>query len=327
MNQFLTGEALASLAALTFLEIVLGVDNIVFLAMAVHRLPPERRSVGRRIGLGLAMLLRIGMLVGLVWLAHLDIILFHVLGRGITVKDLVLIAGGLFLLAKGTTEIHETLEAEAEAADSPRRSGRAGFVAVMIQIGLINIVFSLDSVITAVGMTDNLPVMIAAVVASTGVMLFAARPVGDFIHHRPTTKMLALSFILLVGVALVADGLGFHLPRTSIYFAIAFSLFVEVLNISASDVPLSDPLHPTNTWRLRKAIDFDFPSGSQLAAGAKALIVPIAPASFRARHAVLHHRSFVALLSSSVRGPSSCAAVARGPSPPPRPSPSSFFLC
>jgi predicted tellurium resistance membrane protein TerC len=232
MSQFLTGEALASFAALTFLEIVLGIDNIVFLAMAIHRLAPTRRATGRRIGLGLAMLLRIAMLVGLVWLARLDLTLFRLFGHGVTVKDLVLIGGGLFLLAKGTTEIHDTLESEAGAAEQGAPTGGAAFAAVMVQIGLINIVFSLDSVITAVGMTDNLPIMIAAVVASTGAMLFAAKPVGDFIHHRPTTKMLALSFILLIGVALVADGLGFHLPRTDIYFAIAFSLFVEALNIA-----------------------------------------------------------------------------------------------
>ncbi len=232
MLQFTNGEALASFAALTFLEIVLGIDNIVFLAMAVHRLPASRRPLGRRFGLGLAMLLRIAMLVAVVWLARLNIILFHVLGRGISVKDLVLIGGGLFLLAKGTTEIHDTLEMEAEPDDAKSIDGSAGFAAVMVQIGVINIVFSIDSVITAVGMTDNLPVMIAAVVASTAVMLFAAKPVGDFIHHRPTTKMLALSFILLIGVALVADGFGFHLPRTDIYFAIGFSLFVELLNIA-----------------------------------------------------------------------------------------------
>ena len=232
MLQFTNGEALASFAALTFLEIVLGIDNIVFLAMAVHRLPASRRPLGRRFGLGLAMLLRIAMLVAVVWLARLNIILFHVLGRGISVKDLVLIGGGLFLLAKGTTEIHDTLEMEAEPDGAKSIDGSAGFAAVMVQIGVINIVFSIDSVITAVGMTDNLPVMIAAVVASTAVMLFAAKPVGDFIHHRPTTKMLALSFILLIGVALVADGFGFHLPRTDIYFAIGFSLFVELLNIA-----------------------------------------------------------------------------------------------
>ena len=232
MLQFTNGEALASFAALTFLEIVLGIDNIVFLAMAVHRLPASRRPLGRRFGLGLAMLLRIAMLVAVVWLARLNIILFHVLGRGISVKDLVLVGGGLFLLAKGTTEIHDTLEMEAEPDGAKSIDGSAGFAAVMVQIGVINIVFSIDSVITAVGMTDNLPVMIAAVVASTAVMLFAAKPVGDFIHHRPTTKMLALSFILLIGVALVADGFGFHLPRTDIYFAIGFSLFVELLNIA-----------------------------------------------------------------------------------------------
>ena len=232
MLQFTNGEALASFAALTFPEIVLGIDNIVFLAMAVHRLPPSSRPMGRRFGLGLAMLLRIAMLVAVVWLARLNIVLFHVLGRGISVKDLVLIGGGLFLLAKGTTEIHDTLETDAEPDDLKTVKGGAGFAAVMVQIGVINIVFSIDSVITAVGMTDNLPIMIAAVVASTAVMLFAARPVGDFIHHRPTTKMLALSFILLIGVALVADGFGFHLPRTDIYFAIGFSLFVEFLNIA-----------------------------------------------------------------------------------------------
>ena len=184
MLQFTNGEALASFAALTFLEIVLGIDNIVFLAMAVHRLPASRRPLGRRFGLGLAMLLRIAMLVAVVWLARLNIVLFHLLGRGISVKDLVLIGGGLFLLAKGTTEIHDTLEMEAEPDDAKSIDGSAGFAAVMVQIGVINIVFSIDSVITAVGMTDNLPVMIAAVVASTAVMLFAAKPVGDFIHHR-----------------------------------------------------------------------------------------------------------------------------------------------
>jgi predicted tellurium resistance membrane protein TerC len=231
MADLFSGEVLASFAALTFLEIVLGIDNIVFLAVAVERLAAGRRSLGRQIGLWLAMVLRIMMLVGLVWVARLDVALFQLFGRAFTIKDLVLIAGGLFLLAKGTTEIHEAIETEPAAPGAPAGPG-ASFLAVMVQIGLINIIFSFDSVITAVGMTDNLPVMIAAVVASTLVMLFAAKPVGDFIHHRPTTKMLALSFILLIGVALMADGLGFHLPRAYLYFAIAFSLFVEVLNIA-----------------------------------------------------------------------------------------------
>ncbi len=231
MAHILSGEVLASFAALTFLEIVLGIDNIVFLAMAVHRLERRARPTGRRLGLALAMALRIAMLGGLVWLTRLNVELFRAFGRPISVKDLVLIAGGLFLLAKGTTEIHDAIEGAARER-SAEGGGSARFWAVMLQIGMINIVFSIDSVVTAVGMTSNLPVMIAAVVASTLVMLFAAGPVGDFIHHRPTTKLLALAFILLIGVALVADGLGVHLPRGYLYFAIAFSLFVELLNIA-----------------------------------------------------------------------------------------------
>ena len=229
MPQLLNGGVLASFLALTFLEIILSVDNIIFLALAIDRLSPDQRARGRWIGLTLAMFLRIAMLAGLVWITRLDIALFTLMGRHVTIKDLVLIAGGLFLLFKGTTEIHDSIEAESEEA-KPDRPGGAAFLAVVLQIGFINIIFSLDSVITAVGMTSNLPVMVAAVVASTGVMLFAAKSVGDFIQRRPTTKMLALSFILLVGMALVADGIGFHLPRGYIYFAIAFSLFVELLN-------------------------------------------------------------------------------------------------
>jgi predicted tellurium resistance membrane protein TerC len=235
----LNGETLASFAALTFLEVVLGIDNIIFLAIAVARLAPARRPLGRSLGLALAMLLRIAMLAGLVWLASLDARLFQVMGRAITIKDLVLIAGGLFLLAKGTQEVHDALETEADETESggpdtpPAAVRWSGLATVVVQIGLINIVFSLDSVITAVGMTSNLAIMVAAVIASTLMMLFAAEPVGDFIHRRPTTRMLALAFILLIGMALVADGLGFHIPRTYVYFAIAFSLFVEILNSTA----------------------------------------------------------------------------------------------
>ena len=229
----LTGAGLASFAALSFLEVVLGIDNIVFLAVAVHRLAPEERRAGRRIGLALAMVLRILMLVGLVWAASLDLRLITVMGRAVTIKDAVLIAGGLFLLAKGTGEIHDAMENSADTRFEDLKSEGfkwSGMATVVVQIGLINIIFSLDSVITAVGMTNDLPIMIAAVVASTLVMLFAAGPVGDFIHRRPTTKMLALAFILLIGVALIADGFGFHIPREYVYFAIAFSLFVELLN-------------------------------------------------------------------------------------------------
>jgi predicted tellurium resistance membrane protein TerC len=229
MSQLLTGEAFASFLALTFLEIVLGLDNIVFLALAVNRLKAEDRGRGRWIGLTLAMVLRILMLVGLVLITRLDVALFTLAGHPYTIKDLVLIGGGLFLLYKGTTEIHDSIGGDAGGGPAAPEGG-AGFIAVIVQIGFINIIFSLDSVITAVGMTSNLPVMVAAVLASTGVMLFAAKSVGDFIDRRPTTKMLALSFILLVGMALVADGIGFHLPRGYIYFAIGFSLFVELLN-------------------------------------------------------------------------------------------------
>jgi predicted tellurium resistance membrane protein TerC len=230
MHRFLSGETLASFVTLTFLEIVLGIDNLVFLALAVQRLSPQRRDQGRLVGLILAMALRILMLVGLVWVANIDVTLFQVLGRRVTVKDLVLICGGLFLLTKGTIEIHDELEAP-EAPGAPRgERPEASFLGVVGQIGLINIVFSFDSVITAVGMTNDLWVMVAAVVASTLVMLLAAAPVGDFIQTRPTMRMLAFAFILLVGVALLADGIGFHIPRGYVYFAIAFSLFVELLN-------------------------------------------------------------------------------------------------
>jgi predicted tellurium resistance membrane protein TerC len=229
MLSFPSGETLASFAALTFLEIVLGVDNIVFLAIAVQRLAIRDRNRGRLFGLALAMVFRILMLVGLVWATSLDVTLLIAFGHRLTLKDLVLIGGGLFLLAKGTTEIQDELENRKSPAPEDGARG-ASLAAVTVQIGLINIVFSLDTVITAVGMTNQLPVMIAAVVASTLVMLFAAAPVGALIQSRPTMKMLAFAFILLVGVALIAEGVGFHIPRGYVYFAIAFSLFVEALN-------------------------------------------------------------------------------------------------
>ena len=230
MPSFLTGGTLASFATLTFLEIILGIDNLIFLALAVQRLPPERRGSGRLVGLALAMALRILMLIGLVWIANIDIVVFQLFGRSVTVKDLVLICGGLFLLTKGTVEIHDELEAPQSRTANDAGSAGSTFLGVVGQIGLINIVFSLDSVITAVGMTNDLWVMIAAVVASTLVMLRAAAPVETFINSRPTMRMLAFAFILLVGVALIADGIGFHIPRGYVYFAIAFSLFVELLN-------------------------------------------------------------------------------------------------
>jgi len=230
MAPLLSGEVLASFVPLTFLEIVLGIDNQIFLALAVERLAPKQRPRGRWIGQILAMLLRIAMLAGLVWITKLDARLFTILGHAITIKDLVLMLGGLFLLAKGTMEIQDALEAGGASPRQGRARRAAALPSVILQIGLINIVFSIDSVVTAVGMTSDLRVMAAAVVASTLVMLFAAKVAGDFIHSRPTLRILALAFVLLVGVALVADGVGFHIPRGYVYFAIAFSLFVEALN-------------------------------------------------------------------------------------------------
>ncbi len=229
MAELFSLDALASFAALTFLEIVLSVDNILFVAIAAARLPAERRGLGRQLGLWLALVLRIAMLAGLVWVTRLDIALFTLFDHPVSLKDLVLIAGGLFLLYKGSTEIHDNIDAEA-AEDEDEAPKAAGLMGVVLQIGLINIVFSLDSVITAIGMSNQLLVMIAAVTVATFLMMVAAKPVGEFIEPRPTAKMLGLAFILLVGVVLIADGMGFDMPRGYLYFAIAFSLFVEMLN-------------------------------------------------------------------------------------------------
>ncbi|WP_026353800.1 TerC family protein [Woodsholea maritima] len=220
-----------SLATLTFLEIVLGIDNVIFVALMADRLAQDKRALARRLGLGLALIFRVLMLGSLVWLAHLDSDLFTLFGHGFSWRDLILLGGGLFLLAKATMEIDHTLEGDQDAEATAKKA--VGFGAVVVQIAVIDIVFSLDSVITAVGMSDQIGVMITAVVIAMGVMVMAADTVAGFIRKHPTTKMLALSFLLLVGLALVADGLGFHIPRGYLYFAIAFSLLVEVLNILA----------------------------------------------------------------------------------------------
>ncbi len=231
MADLFTFDALASFAALTFLEIVLGVDNILFVAIAAARLEPAKQNLGRQLGLWLALIFRVVMLLGLVWITRLDVVLFQLPNGPFSVKDAVLSAGGLFLLYKGSTEIHDAIRSlrgpeGIEATPKPN----AGLWNVVLQIGLVNIVFSLDSVITAVGMASQVPVMVAAVMVATFLMMVAAKPVGDFIEKRPTVKMLGLAFILLVGVALIADGAGFHVPRGYLYFAIGFSLFVELLN-------------------------------------------------------------------------------------------------
>jgi predicted tellurium resistance membrane protein TerC len=217
-----------ALTTLTVLEIVLGIDNVVFISILAGKLPPEERAKARRIGLSLAMLTRIALLLSLGWVIRLTAPLFTVVGQEISGRDLILLGGGLFLLAKSTHEIHDKLEGE--AGHSSKRV-RVSFGSVIVQILLLDIVFSLDSVITAVGMVEQVAVMIAAVVIAVGFMLAFAGPISAFVERHPTIKMLALSFLLLIGVALIAEGLDLHIPKGYIYFAMAFSVFVEILNL------------------------------------------------------------------------------------------------
>src|SRR5262245_29622123 len=221
-------QAWIALATLTALEIVLGIDNIIFISILVGRLPPAQRNQARTIGLAAAMIMRIALLLSLAWIIGLGETLFTVIREEISGRDLVLIGGGLFLLWKSVTEIHNSLEGEEEEHAA---SGRTSFGAVLAQIAIIDIVFSLDSVITAVGMAEHLPVMILAIVIAVGVMMFAARSIGEFVDRHPTIKMLALAFLIMVGIALIAEGLDFHVPKGYIYFAMAFSVAVEMLNI------------------------------------------------------------------------------------------------
>ena len=217
-----------SLVTLTALEIVLGLDNLVFIAILAGKLPEHRQALARRVGLGLALLTRLGLLFTLSWLAGLKEPLFFVLGEGVSWRDIVLIGGGLFLIAKATFEIHHKVEAAGDEAP-PAPTGT--FVSVVIQIALIDIVFSFDSVLTAVGMAQHIEVMVAAIVISMGVMLVASGPVSDFVNRHPTIKMLALSFLILIGTMLTAEGIGFHIPKGYIYFSMAFAVLVEGLNM------------------------------------------------------------------------------------------------
>lgn len=225
----------SSLITLAVLEIVLGIDNLIFISVVTARLPAEQRARARQLGLSLALLFRIALLASIVWIAGLTQPIFSLGAFDFSWRDAILLGGGLFLLAKGTVEIHDTVEGD----DEPDGAGHtaktaATFASVIGQVIVLDIVFSLDSIITAVGMTQDLPVMIAAVVIAIGIMMWASVPVSDFIQRHPTTKMLALSFLLLVGMALIADGLHFHIPRAYLYFAIAFSMTVEVLNLLAA---------------------------------------------------------------------------------------------
>jgi predicted tellurium resistance membrane protein TerC len=221
-------QAWIAFLTLTALELVLGIDNIIFISILVDRLPAQRRELARRVGLALAMFMRLALLLTLAWIVELTAPLFTVLREEFSGRDLVLIGGGVFLLWKATSEIHGLVQGDEEHAGG---AVAATFGGILLQIAIIDLVFSLDSIITAVGMVDELPVMIAAVIASVLLMMLFAGPIGRFVSRHPTVKMLALSFLIMVGMALVADGFDFHVPKGYIYFAMAFSVAVEMLNL------------------------------------------------------------------------------------------------
>ena len=243
---FASPQAWIAFATLTLLELVLGIDNIIFISILVDKLPKAQREFARRIGLFMAMFMRIGLLLVLAWIVGLVEPLFTVLEKTISGRDLILILGGLFLIWKSTGEIHQSLEGEEDAASS---AVKATFAAVIMQIMVIDLVFSLDSIITAVGMVDDVRIMIAAVIVSVALMMIFAGPIGRFVSDHPTIKMLALAFLVIVGVVLVAEGFGHQMPKGYVYFGMAFSLGVELLNIrlrrnSAKPVKLHAPHIP-----------------------------------------------------------------------------------
>ena len=228
MELLLSPEAWIAFATLTALELVLGIDNVIFISILVDKLPPERRESARRLGLFMAMFMRVGLLLVLSWIVGLVAPIFTIGSQEISGRDLILISGGLFLLWKSTTEIHQTLEGSAHGHGS---TAKATFWSIIAQIMVIDLVFSLDSIITAVGMVDEVQVMIAAVVASVALMMLFARSISEFVSAHPSIKMLALAFLVVVGVVLVAEGFEHHIPKGYVYFAMAFSVIVEMLNI------------------------------------------------------------------------------------------------
>jgi predicted tellurium resistance membrane protein TerC len=240
MENIFNGSALIALLTLTVLEIVLGIDNIVFISILAGKLPAAQQGRARQIGLGVAMVTRILLLLSISWVIGLTEPLFTVLGFEISGRDLILLIGGIFLLAKSTHEIHERLEGEPEH----ERDGKKGisFSSVIFQIALLDIVFSLDSVITAVGMANELWVMIVAVIIAVSIMLFASAPISAFVDRHPTVKMLALSFLLLIGFSLIVEALHYHIPKGYIYFAMGFSVFVEMLNLRLRSRKV-EPIH------------------------------------------------------------------------------------
>jgi len=242
MDAFLTSDGLLALVTLTFLEIILGVDNVIFISILSGKLPPSQQLRARRTGLLAALLMRVALLMSIAWIVRLTAPIFTVFSQEISGRDLILLGGGLFLLGKATIEIHERLEG-VEGHSSARVA--PSFASVIGQIMLLDIVFSLDSVITAVGMADSVPVMVAAVVLSVAIMMFAAEPISTFVGRHPTVKVLALAFLLLIGVSLVGEGLGLHIPKGYIYFAMGFSVGVEMVNLrvrrQAAPVHLHQP--------------------------------------------------------------------------------------
>jgi predicted tellurium resistance membrane protein TerC len=239
MENLFTADALIGLLTLTILEIVLGVDNIIFISILASKLPAEQQARARTVGLALALITRILLLLSLSWIAQLTGELFSIFGHGFSGRDLILISGGLFLVGKATYEIHEKLEGE--SGHSEAQVGPS-FTAVIIQILLLDIVFSLDSVITAVGMVDEIQIMIAAVVIAVAVMLVSAGSISNFVNNHPTVKMLALAFLVLIGVNLLAEGFHQHIPKGYIYFSMAFSVFVEMLNLQLRRHSSSKPV-------------------------------------------------------------------------------------
>lgn len=233
MEIFLTSEGWIALLTLSLLEIVLGIDNIIFISILTNKLPDEQRPRARFAGIGLALGFRVVMLLGITWIIGFTKPLFEIFEQTVTGRDLVLIIGGLFLLAKSTSEIHHKVDQSPKKKESTQRKVTKSFLAIIVQIGLLDIVFSFDSILTAIGMTDNLTIMISAVVISLIVMLIFSGRIANFIEKHPTLQVLALSFLILIGFVLIADGLHQHIPKGYIYVAVAFSLIVEVININA----------------------------------------------------------------------------------------------
>ena len=240
MDAFLSSSGLVGLVTLTFLEIVLGIDNVIFISILSSKLPKPQQGPARRIGLIAALGTRILLLFSIAWIIRLTAPLFSIFERPISGRDLILIGGGLFLLVKATVEIHQRLEGE-EGHSSARV--RSSFAAVITQIAMLDIVFSLDSVITAVGMSSEIAIMVVAVILAVGVMMFSAGPISAFVNRHPTVKVLALSFLLLIGVSLVGEGLGMHIPKGYIYFAMGFSVVVEMINLRVRRVTAPVQLH------------------------------------------------------------------------------------